>query len=774
MKLNPLANPNVSSSKFKAKSLSFALDNRGFPHISWEEDRNGQFGILYKFWDGLKWGFYGDTPLVDRSYDGIIHSDRSLLLENNFRPMIVYGRNEEQYKVCVATAINGKWDINEINIAGDIKWIGAHIINRVEEYSTSSSSSMGESSSSSSRDSSSSSSRIDSSSSSSIYSSSSSSIDSSSSSTMSSTGARSSISSESTSSSSIDSHSTESSSSYMDSNIVIMVIDSDDVLSCYGYDGASLSLISSINIGEWNSIKTVVCGKHIGFVKNASGSLLSNFFDIFEATWASVYWTQISEATGVASFDVNGDNIEDDGLIRVAWNTDSELKMALVYSNGNQSSFYFNYAIETLDANTTSTLFSSNTKGKVAIAWDAFFQKAIIFLGGSQNTMYYVDPSSVSKMIVDIFGQPLRYAPSYLCISGADIESNVHYSFISQSDVYHFKGAVNDEPIEYLPPEITVLNSQRYKYGIFHPDENIIDFLEQPCTWDNRTGDILLETVNRTIVTPIEGEDPMCFDSSSSSSQEGETLDTSIDDNSEEFCTLEISKPNGTSFYKEFRVPYADTRCRICYSFKSYWIKDRVIITLYNASGIKLNQLDSGCIATYKDPDQYGRSEPITDGQIVNGWISECMQLKAGTSKAVVQVIAGCDENDSRNADTAWVLLTNCDCESDSSQSTDSSGSSSFGYSSDSSSFGESESSSVGYSESSSFGYSSDSSSFSESESSSFGYSSDSSSFGYSSDSSSFGESESSSFGGVSESSSWFYSESSSSLHYGSPPVDGP
>lgn len=655
MKFNPLNSPNVSSSKFLAKSLSFSLDNRGLPQISWEEYRNGQNGILFRFWDGLQWAHFGDIPLVDRSYGQIIHSNRSLALVDGWRPMIAYGRLENDYNVCIAKMADGAWEIEKVPVAHSIKWIGVHILNRINEYSSSSSSSLIDSSSSSSIFSTSSSSMMDSSGSSSKDSSSSSSILSISSTSMSSEGGRSSTSnaySPSSLSSSQDSSSTSSSSSFMDVNVRILVIDNDNVLRIYSYDGG-LSESASITLGGFDEIKTFDCGLKLGIIVRNGSQLKYNFYDLSIDQWAFASFTTISEVSECVSFDACGYNVEDDGAMLLAWTEPSSLNLLSVDSSGNERNFYQTKQIEVFLSDFSANNFGINTKGNTAIALDEASNTAYVMLCGSQNTIYKIDSGQFDKYVVEIVGQPMRYNPSneqVIFDVGTDF---LHYSFISQSNVYYYYGLVNGDLSKFVPSPVTILNSQRYKYGIYHEDENILDAIELPCAWDNRTGDMLLEAERRVVVFADEGEDPDCFTSSSSSSGINDSIDTTMTSIDDDLCGIKIAAGGGIEgFYKEYILDapaYGD--CVLCYWFKTYRIKDRLIITFYDVFESMMAQVDTGCISTG------------------TGWKTGCVTIPAGTKKVVVEVLGGCDANDPSRQGTAWVLRTSCTCDSSTSSS---------------------------------------------------------------------------------------------------------
>ena len=609
MELISLANPNVSSSKFKAESLSFALDNRGFPHISWAENRNGQFGISYRFWDGLEWGYYGDTPLIDSSYEDIIHSDRSLIFDNT-EPLVIYGRKEEDYKVCVASLYDAKWNIEKITIGKEIHWIGANIVNRVEEYSSSSSTSHSFSESSDSN----------------------------------------SLSSPSSMSFSFSS-SSSSSSSFMDVNILISLVDENNDLNVYTYSlyTNELTWLSSSNITTLGIIKNSVCGKYLGFVNEYGGKIYFNFYDVFSNTWAFDDWQEISACNNPISFDIFGTNVEDAGVLNVGWTEINGLKLASVYSTGEQEPFYSSYTVETFTETLTSSTFNCNTKGNVALTWNPFNRYVLILLGGTQNTLYGVRTNTFWKRPLDVVGQPLKYNPSHLNLSFDNISGKIHYSFIAQSDVYHFLGNIDNSPIHYNASELTILNSQRYKYGLFHPDENIVDFWEQACAWDNRTGDMLLETVKRVVVMADENADPICNTSSSSFSEITETLDTSMTDIDEEICNIKTYFSGNEGYYKEFIIdpPYTGN-CSLCYQFKTYVVKDRLTITFYDKFNSVLAEIDTGCIATYS-----------SKGPLGSGWKTGCIAIPLETAKVTVQVIPDCEPVLRK---TAWILITSCVC----------------------------------------------------------------------------------------------------------------
>ena len=151
MKFTPLDNqPNVSFTRFDSISPSMRIDTRGFPHLSWLDQKNGHNEVNYTFWDGLQWA-YRQNRVVDRSEEEIISSKNGLIIDDNDDPVVVYSKRIATGSILNANFVSSNnWHNNQLTVTYNTKWIGVETTYRGLSFSSSSSSSWGESSSSSS------------------------------------------------------------------------------------------------------------------------------------------------------------------------------------------------------------------------------------------------------------------------------------------------------------------------------------------------------------------------------------------------------------------------------------------------------------------------------------------------------------------------------------------------------------------------------------------------------------------------------------------------
>jgi hypothetical protein len=562
MKLTPLNNqPNISHSRFESVSPSMRIDSRGYPHITWLDKKQGHNEVHYSFWDGLQWGVR-EQSLVHRSEEEIVISKNGIIIDSD-QPAIVFAKRKSEGSLLnLFTPFGGSWTENFLVTSYDTKWIGVERTNRglnfssssssSLEYSSSSSSSSWEySSSSSSIDSSSSSSSIDSSSSSSSSignsssfssnsiqyssidssSSSSSSIGNSSSSSSSSIGNSSSSSSignssssssstDSSSSSSIDSNSSSSSSSINDTNIMVSTYDGENVRVYSVSDSQWLLLTTTVmSIDDIETMKMASCGNKLGFAYMESTSIKYNFFDVEINTWSFTEFQtlQASVTNGnIIDFDIAGYNKEEDGILSIGWLNDTT------------SVFYVNHTnvdsrgIEGVDDSENTEVVNriKNVQAENYIVYG--YQRIAIninsnhlprILGsGAETTLYTKDNYGVwSTLPIDIEGTVTGFVPNQLALQIYE-DSGSEYAKVvfgnNQGDIYYFED-IGEDGFEMVYPDLVVLNQERIFITSWGCGK--LEGEEVNCTYTNKTGDMLKEALNKTVIVIDDNEDPNCI-----------------------------------------------------------------------------------------------------------------------------------------------------------------------------------------------------------------------------------------------------------------------
>jgi len=139
MKYIPFKNqPNVSRTRYPSLSPSMKLDNRGFPHISWIEEKNGRNEIKYSFWDGLKWSYLSQSQIYISEED-VKSSPNSIILDSEEDPIIVFSRDMIYGSRISVASHDGTWIFNDIDVTYSIGWVG--IVSKEQSIDSSSSSS---------------------------------------------------------------------------------------------------------------------------------------------------------------------------------------------------------------------------------------------------------------------------------------------------------------------------------------------------------------------------------------------------------------------------------------------------------------------------------------------------------------------------------------------------------------------------------------------------------------------------------------------------------
>ena len=124
-------------------------DSRGFPHVCWFEEQNGEYSVHYKYWNGNEWSFIGDNSIVFYSQSPIILSSSSLFLING-KPVIgfIAKKDEESSTVYLFRGNFKNWKKEEYDLNVRASWFSIFYMPKPKNIQNSSSSSSTSSSSS--------------------------------------------------------------------------------------------------------------------------------------------------------------------------------------------------------------------------------------------------------------------------------------------------------------------------------------------------------------------------------------------------------------------------------------------------------------------------------------------------------------------------------------------------------------------------------------------------------------------------------------------------
>jgi len=333
MQYLPLTASNVSETRSTITSFSFKLDDRGYPHFVWLENKGT---LNYSYWDGLKWDYVG-TQLVSICDSDAEYIPNALCLDSNYNPTICFIKDNGSFSTLKYYYRNGdSWDKLHFDTNYVASWIGQVKYYNDYNMSTSFSSSSTSSSSSKPGDSSSSSSFMSESSfSSSSYSTSSSSISSSSSLIIHESSSSESEGNVSTSSSS--------SSSYGDSYTYVVVYDYTAGMFRIYLVGETWTLLGSqvySSLSDFSTLKISIGGSKIGIAFVENNTIKYNFFDLEDYAWsfANFALSTYSALYGtIVDMDFKQYIEEDRSVIAMSWlsytSTDFYVNCCLLYDN---------------------------------------------------------------------------------------------------------------------------------------------------------------------------------------------------------------------------------------------------------------------------------------------------------------------------------------------------------------------------------------------------------------------------------------------------------
>ncbi len=313
----------------------------------------------------------------------------------------------------------------------------------------------------------------------------------------------------------------ESSSSMDGGNLIISTLDSNGGLMIYkwsksmGWDNIS---DFSDSIVDYSKFKIGSTNNMVGFCYLKDDSIYYNFFDTNSESWSFIDFDSVSNLNeSIIDFDIDAYSNLDVGVLSLAWLSDGinnfYVRHTNVDSDGNQG---IDDSSDTIVHERTKTVQSDtyivNGFNSISVFNDAF-KKPNILASGAETIFYYKD--SVWEIDeVDINGSCDGFIP-LSCKIKLDDEDNVKFSFSSNGGIYYFEHS-EDDGFDMSSPSLVVLNANNL-FLVNWKCNNLIGN-ELMCIYNNKSGDILRESLKKVAVVVNETYDPVCESSSSSSS----------------------------------------------------------------------------------------------------------------------------------------------------------------------------------------------------------------------------------------------------------------
>lgn len=520
MKLLPLGNkPNISSTNH-GSNVSMELDSRGHPHITWFENKNGHNEIHYTFWDGQQWTCHNQS-MVGWA-DELVSSGNSILLDSQEKPYIVFSRKlpDSQSAISLVTTEDDKWILDELDVNYDITWVG---ILRYD-YNIYDSSSSYTSSSSSSNNS---------------------------------------------SSSSVDS---SSSSSGNDAKIFIVALDSDHILRIYSISTFGWNLLSEKEMIYDNiyplppNIKISMCSNYMGVTWNFEETICYNFFNLNSESWLyddsrAFVIPGLVSVDSIGYKDIIGKMAF--GMIKSEGST-TQIINKVISTNGS-TSYLGNTIIESEDIKVYgNNSFISSGYSNISIAYDTDLDEFNVLGFGARLAKYNYNGVIWSKEYVSIEGiSEGIYSDKIITKS----HNNLLGISFSNNNIYFYCENDTEDTFKVASPEISAFTGQRLYVAPWTSYKLNGD--EIRCTWSNRVGDMLRESVTKVNVIISDKEDPDCYTSSSSSSSTSLSSSSSTSLSSSSSTSLSSISSSSTSESSESSISSISSESSQGYSTSS-------------------------------------------------------------------------------------------------------------------------------------------------------------------------------------------------------------
>ena len=111
----------ILTNRYQPEYFSMALDNRGFPHLAWMEQKNGHYDLIYKFWNGICWETL-ETEVLSRSDDEVTYSN--IMVVNN-EVLIIFTKKSYDNSIIGFIRIDQVvTEVIEYQTNGFVDWVG--------------------------------------------------------------------------------------------------------------------------------------------------------------------------------------------------------------------------------------------------------------------------------------------------------------------------------------------------------------------------------------------------------------------------------------------------------------------------------------------------------------------------------------------------------------------------------------------------------------------------------------------------------------------------
>jgi hypothetical protein len=110
----------IINNRNKIENFSIAVDKNGNQHLAWMENKNGQYDVVYKFWNGMQWEFLEENVIYTSSQK--ITYSNILIINNQIKIIYVKEAKNKSRIGCIDISQSNK-TIKEYEVDLNIKWI---------------------------------------------------------------------------------------------------------------------------------------------------------------------------------------------------------------------------------------------------------------------------------------------------------------------------------------------------------------------------------------------------------------------------------------------------------------------------------------------------------------------------------------------------------------------------------------------------------------------------------------------------------------------------
>ena len=111
----------ILTNRYSPQYFSMDLDDRGFPHLAWVEEKNGYYDLVYKFWNGFCWESL-ETDVIYTTDSEITYSN--IIAINNEINIVFIKKNTNNSTVGFVKINQVIQEIVEYQANDFINWVG--------------------------------------------------------------------------------------------------------------------------------------------------------------------------------------------------------------------------------------------------------------------------------------------------------------------------------------------------------------------------------------------------------------------------------------------------------------------------------------------------------------------------------------------------------------------------------------------------------------------------------------------------------------------------